>query len=415
MSENFYRYIKKDPAPIIRFRCAFRNTVYDAMKARGWKETDSESDWDFYWCDKEWIHDEFDHIHLLPHQKVNHFRNHYELTRKDLLIKNLKRSRRALEREGKTEEAQAFAIYPVTFVLPLEYSMFVEEFKKSHNSTWIMKPVGKSQGRGIFLFDKLSQISDWKNDSRWKQDKDQSSQQPPEAYVVQKYIESPLLVGGKKFDLRLYALVTSYSPLTIYVYRDGFARFSHTHFTMDDAQITNMCMHLTNVAVQKNSDKYDESSGGKWPLRNLKLHLISRYGHDKVNKLMIGIHNTILKSLIAVQKVMINDKHCFELYGYDVIIDTEMRPWLLEVNASPSLSANTRTDYEMKIGLLDDVLSVVDMEKFLTGTETQIGGFDLIYKSGPCGGPPATATYGTYLGQWTHANWRLTALLLRRS
>ena len=70
----------------------------------------------------------------------------------------------------------------------------------------------------------------------------------------------------------------------------------------------------------------------------------------------------VLKSLLAVQHVMINDKHCFELYGYDVIIDAELKPWLLEVNASPSLSANTKEDYLMKTEMLHGMLDVVDME-----------------------------------------------------
>ncbi|CEM22877.1 unnamed protein product [Vitrella brassicaformis CCMP3155] len=369
----------------------------------------SDLDWDLHWCDKEWIHDEFDHIHLQPHQRVNHFRNHYELTRKDLLVKNMKRAKRQLEKESRTDEAQSYNVYPTTYVLPMEYSMFVEEFKKHHNALWIMKPVGKSQGKGIFLFDKLSQINDWKTVPSFRQPEGQT-QQTAEAYVVQKYVENPLLIGGKKFDLRLYALVTSYSPLTVYFYRSGFARFSHTHFSFDNENLTDIGMHLTNVAVQKQSEKYDEKSGGKWDVRRMKMYLMSKYGEDKVNQLTTAIENIIIKSLLSVQKSMINDKHCFELYGYDILIDSNLKPWLLEVNASPSLTANTKDDYDLKCGMLDDVLTIVDVEKYLTGNELQVGGFDLIYKGGPVSNHPQNAIFRSYLGSMNDRQQQLKKL-----
>lgn len=110
-----------------------------------------------------------------------------------------------------------------------------------------------------------------------------------------------------------------------------------------------------------------------------KLYLLSKHGTELVDKLFYQIQMLVIRSLISVQPVMINDKHCFELYGYDVMIDAELVPWLIEVNASPSLSANTPADYQMKCEMLNDMLDIVDMERNLNGDEEQIGGFDLIY------------------------------------
>ena len=67
---------------------------------------------------------------------------------------------------------------------------------------------------------------------------------------------------------------------------------------------------------------------------------------------------------------MINDDRCFELYGFDVMIDEDMKPWLIEVNSSPSMSANTPSDYQTKLALLEDTFTILDMEKVLTGSET---------------------------------------------
>lgn len=89
-----------------------------------------------------------------------------------------------------------------------------------------------------------------------------------------------------------------------------------------------------------------------------------------------------MRTLLSVQKVIIQDKHSFELYGFDVLFDTSLKPWLLEVNASPSLSADTDTDYQLKYGLMEDTLEVVDVESLRTGKETQVGGFDLIWENG---------------------------------
>ena len=85
-------------------------------------------------------------------------------------------------------------------------------------------------------------------------------------YVISKYIKNPLLVGGKKFDMRIYCLVTSYNPIKAYLFQLGFCRFCNEKFSIDEADINNIYMHLTNVAIQKKYEKYSASHGGKWNL-----------------------------------------------------------------------------------------------------------------------------------------------------
>lgn len=71
------------------------------MKSRGWKETDSDTEFDLHWADRDWTYGVMDSMHLDSWQRLNHFRNGRELCRKDLLIKNVKRKRRQLDKEGK--------------------------------------------------------------------------------------------------------------------------------------------------------------------------------------------------------------------------------------------------------------------------------------------------------------------------
>jgi tubulin polyglutamylase TTLL9 len=369
-----------DDQPTVVFRASLHNTIFDVMRNRpGWQETDSDTDWDFNWADVGWVREYFDHTHLEEHQRINHFRNHYELTRKDLLVKNLKRMKRQLERTDTHAEASKYSFFPATFVLPAEYGLFVEEFKRTPGVTWIMKPVGRAQGKGIFLFNRLSQVSDWKKDYKWKSDQPQA-----DSYVAQRYIESPLLVGGRKFDMRLYVLVTSYSPLKAWVHRGGFCRFTAAQYDKEGlSDLNNLFVHLTNNAIQKTADTYNKACDLKWPMRQLKMYMISKYGKKRVEESFYEIQMVMIRALLAVQKTMIQDKHCFELYGYDIILDSELNSWLLEVNASPSLSASNDDDYSLKYGMLDDMLNIVDLEGNRTGDETSIGGFDLVWDNGP--------------------------------
>jgi hypothetical protein len=71
--------------------------------------------------------------------------------------------------------------------------------------------------------------------------------------------------------------------------------------------------------------------GGKLSVQNLRLYLESTRGMEVTERLFTAISWLIVHSLKAVSPVMANDRHCFECYGYDIIIDNKLKPWLVEV------------------------------------------------------------------------------------
>ena len=103
------------------------------------------------------------------------------------------------------------------------------------------------------------------------------------------------------------------------------------------------------------------------PPLQIKRYLIARHGRDAVGVMLRAIDDLFMTCLKAVQPAMTPDKHCFEVYGFDVLLDSNLKPWLIEVNASPSLTADTPSDYALKHGMLVDTFSVVDVEKRCAG------------------------------------------------
>jgi len=97
------------------------------------------------------------------------------------------------------------------------------------------------------------------------------------------------------------------------------------------------------------------------------------------------IHWLIVHSLKSVSGVMVNDRHCYEVYGYDIIIDDFLKPWIIEVNASPSLSATTSADRIMKFSLVNDVINIVvppgefpDVRREKIPKKEHLGNFDVL-------------------------------------
>jgi tubulin polyglutamylase TTLL9 len=141
-----------------------------------------------------------------------------------------------------------------------------------------------------------------KQDHKWKADGPQA-----ETYVAQRYVDRPYTIGGKKFDLRLFALVTSFTPLTVWVHRSGFCRFSSERYDeVGRENIDNTYMHLTNYSIQKkvsSASDLENNMDFKWDVHSLKLMLIARHGRVAIEQMFDEIQVLIVNSLLAVQKV----------------------------------------------------------------------------------------------------------------
>jgi len=218
-------------------------------------------------------------------QKVNHFPRTYEITRKDKLHVNITKMR---EKHG----GRAFDFVPRTYTLPEEWQAYLDDFSRDPSQLWIIKPAASSRGRGISVIEHPREVG------------------PDESCVISRYVSNPMLIDGFKFDIRLYVLITSYEPLRVYVFEEGFARFSTEKFTLDPKQYDNKYVHLTNYSINKNSHKFVKNTdadiddcGNKWSLSALKRRM-HEMGID-VPVVMANISDLIIKTLLSIESQVV--------------------------------------------------------------------------------------------------------------
>lgn len=246
----FYKMLKCE-SKLIRF----------ILELNGMMSTDRH-DWNMLWTHTQGKTYFYERLNCT--QKINHFPLSAELTRKDRLALNIRRMQHKYLK-------QYFNFIPETYVLPDQFEEFEAAFHHyasscnrmmAHSGTpflniqkpirknmWIVKPIASSQGKGIYIIDRLNFVP------------------RHEQLVVSRYIDSPLLLGGYKFDLRVYVVVTCYDPLRVYVYREGLVRFASQKYSSDSddesmsdkktgADMNSVYAHLTNYSINKKNENY---------------------------------------------------------------------------------------------------------------------------------------------------------------
>ena len=321
--------------------------IRSILEHSGFNPTDSH-DWNILWVGSS--AQNYLYEGLNEYQKISHFPNSFELTRKDKMHINISSM-------IKTHGREEYNFTPDTFLLPDEYNEFYSQFHKNKSGMWIHKPCGSSQGRGIFLINSTSDIP------------------LEEPCIISKYIQNPLLINDLKFDIRIYVLVTCFDPLRIYIYDEGLARFACETYNLNNK--ANRFSHLTNYSVNKKNDKFiqnqdwkQDNIGHKWSLAALNKTLEGM--SIDTTLLWTKIYDIIIKSIISIEPIVLESirnfsvhrNNCFDLFGFDVLIDSDLKPWLLEVNLSPSLATDSPLDLHIKSNLITDTFNLIGIRGF---------------------------------------------------
>eukprot|EP00347_Sterkiella_histriomuscorum_P006608 403352121 len=334
--------IKKSDDPV---KINLVNAKYDVIKEcaneMGWQIIDNphvnQEDFDLYWNDVQISIDKLQS--LKPYQKVNHFPSMYQITRKGMLAKNLLKMKKV--------HSADYDFFPKTWILPKDMRKLKQYFQsKGDNPPFLIcKPDGLSQGKGIFMTNKLEDINTHMSSL---------DQEKKQIIIVQKYIKKPYLIDNLKFDLRIYVLVTCCNPMKIFLYDEGLARFATSEYTLNNLDDT--FVHLTNYAINKNSENFQENE-------EIDAQTGTKRSLKSIFQTLLAVQSELLHNYRMNQPQEKEGQLCFEILGFDILIDQRGKPWLLEVNQAPSFNTDTKLDYQVKKNLIMDTFKLLNITK----------------------------------------------------
>jgi len=261
-----------------------------------------------------------------------------------------------------------YNFFPKTFLLPEQLGLFKSYFNSTTDEIFIAKPTNGFQGDGIILIHSLTDLPNFdflkKTNNKYQE------------YVVQKYIDNPLLIEKKKFDLRLYVLISSVEPFICYLNEEGLARFCTQEYKAPNKKnMRNTFMHLSNYSLNKNSDFYKHSDEVVEISDGTKRSLTSFWkscenaGYKK-EEILGPAENLIKKFMIAIYPFLLlsynnifsgRDLNCFHVIGVDILYDEDLNPFILEINSNPSLSISAPTPHYGKLTDEKSNISVIDL------------------------------------------------------
>ncbi|EAR83354.2 tubulin-tyrosine ligase family protein (macronuclear) [Tetrahymena thermophila SB210] len=164
-----------------------------------------------------------------------------------------------------------------------------------------------------------------------------------EKMIIQQYIQNPLLLHKRKFDLRSYVIIASADPYIVF-FRHGYVRLTYNQYDKNDQDLMT---HLVNTHIQKKHPLYQiDKDDSHWSME--KFEKVMREEHKvRLTSIQEKIYKKMKEMLTYIflgSKELIGRKEgLFQIFGTDYMFDDEMNPYLIEINDFPWLQGGTST------------------------------------------------------------------------
>jgi tetratricopeptide (TPR) repeat protein len=223
--------------------------------------------------------------------------------------------------------------FPESFVLPKDRAA-LEAFAKGADAPalYIVKPIRGSGGQGIRVVADIAEAF------------------AEDDVVVQRYIDRPYLIEGRKGHCRIYCLVTSAEPLRAYVYSEGIVRIAPELYDPSPDRGGGVSMHVTNTALHLEhpdlniSQDPNQDDTGSIRSFSALLRRMTADGLDgdkafgEIKALVEWLVRMIAAEGLFARQAASGPARAFppKLFGMDVLIDDEGHPWLIEMQRTPA-------------------------------------------------------------------------------
>nr|XP_040143668.1 inactive polyglycylase TTLL10 [Ictidomys tridecemlineatus]XP_040143669.1 inactive polyglycylase TTLL10 [Ictidomys tridecemlineatus] len=222
--------------------------------------------------------------------------------------------------------------FPETYRLDVkdERQTFVTLFDETQ--IWICKPTASNQGKGIFLIRSQEEVNALQAKAQSMEDDSIYRKMPfraPQARVVQRYIQNPLLLDGKKFDVRSYLLIACAVPYMVF-FGHGYARLT---LSLYDPHSSDLSGHLTNQFMQKKSPLYVLlKEDTVWSMDHLNSYINDKFRKTKglprdwvFTTFTKRMQQIMAHCFLAVKSKLECKLGYFDLIGCDFLIDENFK------------------------------------------------------------------------------------------